>query len=164
MRSRFSILFTISLLALSPAIAQEGPLKDVSVEELVDRLAPTQGIRLRGIAIAPRSVDLAIEFAYDSAELTEDAKRQLATLGAALQSDALRAQRFTVAGHTDAAGSDEYNERLSTARAAAVVDYLRDNHGIDVSRIDAFGLGETRLLFPDRPEDARNRRVEISTR
>ena len=64
-------------------------------------------------------------------------------------------------GHTDAKGSEGYNQELSERRAAAVVTYLAQYHKVDVSYLKAIGYGETQLKDPAYPEDALNRRVEI---
>ena len=48
------------------------------------------------------------------------------------------------ASHTDSRGSDVYNMKLSVNRAKSVVQYIID-HGIDSSRIESKGYGETKL-------------------
>lgn len=50
-----------------------------------------------------------------------------------------------LSSHTDSRGSDEYNMKLSQARADAAVKYL-ESRGVTRSRIIAKGYGETRLL------------------
>ncbi len=69
-----------------------------------------------------------------------------------------------VEGHTDSRGSDEYNLKLSDARASSVKDYFIRKGCISVDRIKAVGYGETRpVVFPERTEAdyQMNRRVEI---
>ena len=68
-----------------------------------------------------------------------------------------------VVGHTDNAGSFEYNMGLSGRRANAVARYLAEQHGIEAGRMRAEGVG---FLAPvatnDTPEGrAKNRRVEL---
>ena len=67
-----------------------------------------------------------------------------------------------VQGHTDSDGPDDYNLRLSTERAGAVVNYLIEK-GVDGSRLTWVGYGETRPLYPNNSEDEKeaNRRVEF---
>jgi len=70
-----------------------------------------------------------------------------------------------VEGHTDATGSDDYNQNLSERRAFAVKDYLVDQ-GVAANRINAIGYGKTRpKASNDNPEGRQmNRRVEIHIR
>ena len=84
-------------------------------------------------------------------------------MGRALQTEQLREHRFQIAGHTDAAGSAQYNERLSQQRATAVATYLADRHGVTTDRLQALGLGEQELADPQNPSDGINRRVEVRT-
>jgi outer membrane protein OmpA-like peptidoglycan-associated protein len=106
----------------------------------------------------PAGYDLLITFDLDSATLTPQARENLDAFVAALRSRALQPYRFLVEGHTDATGSESYNQRLSERRAASVVDYLVAN-GIESSRVDSRGYGESRPRLPD-PEHPENRRVE----
>lgn len=67
-----------------------------------------------------------------------------------------------VVGHTDSVGSEDYNERLSRARAESVGLYLRER-GVNGNRIIYYGEGEMRPIASNETEDGRrrNRRVEI---
>ncbi|MBS1505629.1 MAG: OmpA family protein [Bacteroidetes bacterium] len=68
-----------------------------------------------------------------------------------------------IAGHTDSKGSDQYNLNLSQGRSQAVVDYLI-SQGIDSSRLQAQGYGETKPIDTNDTEEGRanNRRVEFT--
>lgn len=70
--------------------------------------------------------------------------------------------RLEVGGHTDAVGSERANERLSQARASAVLDYLVAA-GVEADRITARGYGESRPVASNDSEEGRalNRRVEV---
>jgi outer membrane protein OmpA-like peptidoglycan-associated protein len=73
-----------------------------------------------------------------------------------------------VLGHTDAKGSDSYNNKLSDQRASASIAYLK-NKGIVVDRLQPKGLGESEPAAEneksdgsDNPEGRQlNRRVEF---
>ena len=67
-----------------------------------------------------------------------------------------------IQGHTDERGSDSYNLELSDKRAASVRTYVTD-HGIDASRLQSQGYGETQPLEAKSNEAAwaKNRRVEF---
>jgi outer membrane protein OmpA-like peptidoglycan-associated protein len=107
--------------------------------------------------------DLKVEFEFDSVELTPSARVQLDELSEAIQKPELTPYRFRVAGHTDAVGSDKYNDWLSQMRAASVVSYLSEGHGIAIERLEAMGFGERELADPAHPRSGINRRVEVRT-
>ena len=71
--------------------------------------------------------------------------------------------RLYVVGHTDNVGAFDYNIKLSQARAAAVVRSLVSKHGIEASRLTAFGDGPTAPVASNNSEEgrAKNRRVEL---
>lgn len=73
-----------------------------------------------------------------------------------------------LSSHTDARGSNSYNQVLSQKRAESAVTYIV-NHGIDRSRITAKGYGETKLknrcadgVKCSEEEHQKNRRTEIT--
>lgn len=117
----------------------------------------------------PVSIDLkGVNFDFDKSTLRPDA---VAILNEAIE--ILKRYpdlKVEVAGHTDAIGTDEYNQGLSERRARAVYDYLTGN-GIDASRlVGPNGYGESRPIAPntnpdgsDNPEGrAQNRRTELN--
>jgi OmpA-OmpF porin, OOP family len=103
------------------------------------------------------------QFANGSAQLTPQAVQILDNLGRALSNQTLVGYRFRIEGHTDTVGSREYNNALSDLRAAAVVDYLANNFGVDRNRVEAIGMGKDGLLIPtpDQTPEPRNRRVQV---
>ena len=108
------------------------------------------------------SINIKVYFEFDSAILKPETLSVLNNLGAALISSELRGQRFELAGHTDAVGSESYNLDLSERRAKSVRDYLTSAFGIDAGRIDAKGYGESLLLDSDNPDGDVNRRVQVT--
>lgn len=70
-----------------------------------------------------------------------------------------------IEGHTDNIGSEEYNQKLSEQRALAVKNALIQV-GVNASRIDTVGLGESSPITDNSTEAGRlkNRRVEIVIR
>ena len=159
-----ALAFVIGILASSrvvgdPAEADSAALSNAQIEQALKPAAhepATRGLRRRDAG----HVNLNIAFEYNSSEIRPEAFEQLKQLQLALQSEALRDDRFLVAGHTDARGNPDYNQRLSLQRADAVKRYLA-GHGVDPARMDTIGYGSQRLLDPDQPNDPRNRRVEI---
>lgn len=71
--------------------------------------------------------------------------------------------RVQIEGHTDAVGTDYYNQRLSERRARAVVSYLVQ-HGISRDRLSSRGFGESRPIDTNETAlgRARNRRTEFT--
>ena len=71
--------------------------------------------------------------------------------------------RVKIVGHTDSDGSDAANLDLSKRRGASIKAELVKNFGIDASRLESDGLGETKPVAPnDTPSNkALNRRVEF---
>jgi len=109
------------------------------------------------------SVNLSVQFANGSADLTAAARQTLNELGKALNQPALATYRFRIEGHTDTVGSPDLNKALSDRRAAAVVDYLAANFKVARSRLEPVGMGEQGLLVPtpDQTSEPRNRRVAV---
>jgi OOP family OmpA-OmpF porin len=68
-----------------------------------------------------------------------------------------------VEGHTDNVGSPAANMKLSQMRAESVVNYLVDKFGIDRSRLNAKGFGQTRRIAYNGTTEgrAKNRRVNV---
>jgi len=73
------------------------------------------------------------------------------------------AVRVKIVGHTDSDGADAANLDLSKRRGASVKDELIKNFGIDASRLESDGMGESKPVAPnDTPSNkAMNRRVEF---
>jgi outer membrane protein OmpA-like peptidoglycan-associated protein len=146
-----------------------------SESEVVEMLAPSpdrafsRGIRLQA-AVQPRQADaetgaasaisLQVRFGYGSDRLTPEARRQLLPVARAMASDRLASVRFTVEGHTDASGGEDYNQTLSERRAEAVRRFLV-GHRVEPARIMALGRGETMPLDTGNPYNPENRRVRI---
>lgn len=108
---------------------------------------------------ADLGVNVRIEFAFDSAALDEAQKPKLAKLCNVMK--AADIQLFRIIGHTDASGSDDYNERLSRLRAEEVQRFFVNDCGIDAGRLEAVGVGERFLLEGTDPDSDQNRRVEF---
>ncbi|MGB8526150.1 MAG: OmpA family protein [Rhodoplanes sp.] len=120
--------------------------------------------RQKAVEIAANrpTIDLEIYFDYDSAAITPRAEDELMTLGRALTNPDLRGSVFLIAGHTDAQGADDYNQRLSERRAAAVKRFLMDKFDLSSESLVAAGYGESRLKDKADPTASENRRVQIA--
>jgi outer membrane protein OmpA-like peptidoglycan-associated protein len=100
-------------------------------------------------------------FAADRAELQPRVHATLDSICAVLQK--FDKTIVEIVGHSDSAGSPEYNQTLSERRAAAVATYLQ-GRGIARVRIATLGAGESRPVASNATADgrARNRRVELT--
>jgi outer membrane protein OmpA-like peptidoglycan-associated protein len=106
-------------------------------------------------------------FEFDRADLQPEAEPSLRRLAELIQDHPQGL--ISINGHTDALGSDVYNQALSEQRAQAVADWLAGTGGIDAARLRTAGFGKTRPVPPnaradgsDDPEGRqRNRRVEV---
>ena len=142
------------------ASAQEAKTTDEIVKALKSR--SFRGVALEpGTDNKPPSIDLYINFKYDSAELEPEALLALKSLGQALQSQELKDARIQIVGHTDAKGGDAYNQKLSERRASAVRSLLVGIYDLDPAHLEAVGRGRSDLKDESQPEDGINRRVEI---
>lgn len=102
-------------------------------------------------------------FAYDSSELTDEARATLA-----LQADWLgyhRSARVTIEGHCDERGTREYNLALGERRANAVKSYLMAL-GVSASRVNTISYGKERPAVVGNGESSwsQNRRGVMTVR
>jgi outer membrane protein OmpA-like peptidoglycan-associated protein len=71
-------------------------------------------------------------------------------------------RQVRISGHTDNTGNEGHNLTLSQKRADVVAAYLINN-GVDINRVETFGLGSSKPLAANNTDDGRkkNRRVEL---
>lgn len=92
-----------------------------------------------------------IEFDFDSYEIKPEFFGKLDTAVSIISNQAT--QNYIVEGHTDAAGTAEYNTNLSLNRAKTVVGYLQKK-GVDIKQLKVVGKGDTELRHPEcRPQE-----------
>jgi outer membrane protein OmpA-like peptidoglycan-associated protein len=106
--------------------------------------------------------NLFIQFAYDSDDLTDQAQVNLDNFAQVILDPRLSSYRFEIAGHTDASGSEQYNQGLSERRARAAFNYLVNVRNISPDRLISRGYGLTKPRVQEDPLDPSNRRVEAS--
>lgn len=110
--------------------------------------------------IAKLSYDGTALFAFDSAELSTDGRRELNNLISKLNSNS-SIDSVAVVGHADSTGTLGYNQSLSERRAVMVEKYLQASlKGISVLTT---GMGETAPVADNSTSQGRqlNRRVEV---
>ncbi len=146
--------------------------EELSHDEMVCSLDPQCAMpvvnrRLRGITTAttsvrtPGSFDRTVNFAFNSADLTPEARSELDKVAAVLTDPSIQKYSIVIHGHTDGIGGVEYNQILSERRAAAARQYFISQHGIDPSRLTAKGHGKSQLLVAADPTNEVNRRVQF---
>lgn len=116
-----------------------------------------------GVKLTKNGVEISTEgsllFEPGSADLNNDSQDLITKIASSLMNEPFFIQ---VEGHTDSApiSTPQYptNWELSAARAARVVR-LMISLGIDANHLNAVGYADTRLLYPDQPLHAGNRRV-----
>ena len=169
MRARYivSLIFFLAIAWLAPSTLAQQPSSEEIVRALTPPPVPRGVFGPRGIEVVPSekptppSIDLYINFKFDSAELEPEAMVALRSLGTALRDPRLKDAKILILGHTDAVGGDDYNMALSERRAEAVRKFLVAVYDVDTTRLQAIGRGKSELKDPSHPQDAINRRVEI---
>ncbi|SER09961.1 OmpA-OmpF porin, OOP family [Solimonas aquatica] len=108
-----------------------------------------------------------VHFAFDHDELSDYAKAMLDDAAQVINDTAQKypALKVDISGHTDAIGSEGYNQALSERRAQKVKQYLV-RKGVDEGRISLYSYGESKPEVSNDTEDGRaqNRRAETRTR
>ncbi len=116
---------------------------------------------LAEIAAGKPKIDLEIQFDYNSARISKASIPSVQALGKALSDPSLKGSIFVVAGHTDAIGSDAFNQVLSERRADTIKRYLVEKYGIAGSELVTVGYGKTKLKDAANPTNPVNRRVQV---
>lgn len=113
----------------------------------------------KAVPMAPAKTTLD-RFEFDSAQLKNAMKAALDRVVGILESTPAD-ESLEIVGHTDATGTDVYNQGLSERRAQSVADYLA---GKGVSNMSIRGVGEGEPAGGNATRDGRasNRRVDIS--
>lgn len=119
------------------------------------------GPALAALPAAPLRFTLFFE--SDSVEMRPDSKKHFPQVIAAIKDR--RAVDTSVVGHTDTAGSKEYNYRLSRRRAEAIAQLLvAGGVAPDLLEITSHGKDNPAVPTGDNVSEPRNRRVEVTVR
>ncbi|MGE6244750.1 OmpA family protein [Psychrobacter proteolyticus] len=154
------------LQAAAPAmrVQAEGPL-DLQ-GEIDDSLAAAD-VAMNNLGENPDPRDVAralsiqvINFQVDKAVIPEVNKAVLDR--AAKIINEVPDMKLMIIGHTDSQASDSYNMELSLERAESVKEYLV-SQGVDASKLDTKGMGESEPIADNSTEQGRfrNRRIEF---
>jgi outer membrane protein OmpA-like peptidoglycan-associated protein len=142
--------------AAGTTLGLEGALKELKAEVTASEI----------------KIDLAADvlFDFDKAEIKRQAEPTLQNLATVLKANP--GAKVAIEGHTDGRGADDYNQKLSEARAASVKQWLVANAQVNGANIATSGVGKSKPIAPntkpdgsDDPEGrAKNRRVEVVVR
>lgn len=143
------------------AAAAEGRLLQNIRGRPTRSLSASEREEISEIAKDKPNIDLEITFDYNSADISTKSLPSVQALGKALTNPDLKGSTFVVAGHTDAAGSDTYNQDLSERRSDSIKRYLTSKYGIASADLVTVGYGESKLKDPANPLAEVNRRVQV---
>ena len=133
-----------------------------AAEEAVHKASDAERAARGKLVYAVTLSDDKVTFPPDQAGLSDDARQAIDQTIAPLVSEN-RGVYLEIEGHTDSAGPKAYNETLGEARAMAVRNYLHDQDGVALNRMQVISYGGSAPTVPnDTPAHrAQNRRVVI---
>jgi len=134
----------------------------------VEMAGKTEALNVKETATEIR-IELAADvlFDFDEADIRQDAASALHQVADIIR-DKSRGRAVRIEGHTDAKGSDAYNQKLSDRRAQSVQQWLAQKEGLK-GRMATQGFGAKKPVAPNNKPDGsddpegrqKNRRVEI---
>ena len=143
------------------AAAAEGRLLHNIRGRATRSLSASEREEISAIAKDKPNIDLEITFDYNSANISTKSLPSVQALGKALTNPDLKGSTFVVAGHTDAAGGEAYNQDLSERRADSIKRYLTGKYSIAAADLVTVGYGKSKLKDPANPLAELNRRVQV---
>ena len=143
------------------AVAAEGKFVQTIRNRTTRSLSAGEREEIATIARDKPNIDLEINFDYNSADISAKSLPAVQSLGRALTNPDLKGSTFLVAGYTDAAGGEAYNQDLSERRADSIKHFLVDKFGIADTDLVTVGYGKTKLKDPSQPMAEANRRVQV---
>ena len=143
------------------AAAAEGRLLHNIRGRATRSLSASEREEISAIAKDKPNIDLEITFDYNSADISTKSLPSVQALGKALTNPDLKGSTFVVAGHTDAAGGEAYNQDLSERRADSIKRYLTGKYSIAAADLVTVGYGKSKLKDPANPLAEMNRRVQV---
>ena len=143
------------------AAAAEGRLLHNIRGRATRSLSASEREEISAIAKDKPNIDLEITFDYNSADISTKSLSSVQALGKALTNPDLKGSTFVVAGHTDAAGGEAYNQDLSERRADSIKRYLTGKFSIAPADLVTVGYGKSKLKDPANPLAEVNRRVQV---
>ena len=152
-------------LSIAPQADPAAAAEERSLQNIRGRatrsLSASEREEISAIAKDKPNIDLEITFDYNSADISTKSLPSVQALGKALTNPDLKGSTFVVAGHTDAAGGEAYNQDLSERRADSIKRYLTGKYSIAAADLVTVGYGKSKLKDPANPLAEMNRRVQV---
>ena len=136
--------------------------------EVKDLAGKVQDLKIEETATEVH-IELATDilFDFDKAEILPKAEETLKQVAKVIQEKAKGV--VSIEGHTDAKGSDAYNQKLSERRASAVKEWLVKKEELKNVKFMTRGFGAKKPVVPNTKPDGsddpegrqKNRRVEV---
>ncbi|MGI5862346.1 MAG: OmpA family protein [Myxococcales bacterium] len=138
---------------LEPGVAQDDPKQNGCPR------------KMQLVVVKKDKIEIKQQINFQSGKAKIIGKRSFQILDEVVQvlNDYPSIKKIRVEGHTDSVGSNQFNQRLSQARADSVVEYLL-SQGVSPERIEAVGYGEERPIQSNATAKGRaaNRRTEFN--
>jgi len=134
------------------------------VTEQVEVVAAPTAASLTAMVMDKVEIVAEMLFAFDSADLSDDAKAIIDERIQALRGQAKLTSKMQIEGHTDSIGTEAYNMDLSLRRAQAVADYIvEESYKVKATDIEISGKGESEPVESNDTAAGRaqNRRVTV---
>ena len=168
------LVLTLAIVGTESAAQEPDPVQNpkMEVRDLVFKVEDLAG-KVQDLQLKETDTEIRIELAadvlfdFDKADIRKDAQNTLKQAAGFIKEKARGTVR--IEGHTDAKGSDSYNQNLSQKRANSVRDWFVKREGLGNVRFSASGLGSKKPVAPNAKPDGsddpdgrqKNRRVEI---
>jgi len=133
-----------------------------SAQEALNRASDAEKAAKGKLIYQVTLTDDQVKFPFGKAVLKDEAKGEIDQAISALKTEN-KGVFVEIEGHTDSVGSEAYNKQLGEKRAMAVRDYLHEDLGIALSRLEVISYGEEQPVADNktRASRAENRRVVI---
>jgi peptidoglycan-associated lipoprotein len=142
-----------------PMVEDVAPSEPQPTEDMTEEELPSDLVELNRV-LAERGLIQDVFFSYDRSDLEERARQALASNAQWMREHPEYV--FTIEGHADERGTNEYNLALGQRRAASARDYIA-SVGVDAGRLRTISYGEERPFCTSSDEScwAENRRAHF---